>query len=104
MISILLQIENSIEDQSICKPCSKLLEKLAILKRRLRYLILTPFEDRKPVNLKHIWKLISALQIDEDDGRENRSIPTPTPSSLYTVSHCRDYFECKPTKRSEKSE
>lgn len=69
-----------------------MLEKLAQLKRRLRYLILRPSEDRKPVNLKHIWKLFASFQLDKGE-KEKRSIPTPNPSLMYTVSDYEDFSE-----------
>lgn len=90
------------ENQLICKPCKKMLEKLAQLKRRLRYLILRPPKDRKPVDLKHIWKLFALLQLDKED-KEKRCIPTPNPSVLFTVSDCEDFSKIKTTPRRRKS-
>lgn len=75
-----------------------MLEKLAQLKRRLRYLILRPCEDRKPVDLRHIWKLFASFQLDTE-GKEKRSIPTPNPSVLFTISDCEDFSENKPKRK-----
>lgn len=69
-----------------------MLEKLAQLKRRLRYLISRPPEDRTPVNLKHIWKLFASFQLDKGE-QEKRSIPTPNPTLMYTVSDYEDFSE-----------
>lgn len=79
----------------------RLLEKDARIQRRFRYWILTPPEDRPPVNLKAIYKCFSLIEIGEDDENERR-IPTPAPSSLYTISRCVNYSE--PRSRSEKGE
>lgn len=78
----------------MCPLCSDLLEKFAKLRRQLRYLILTPSDDKKPVDLQNIWDLFSTLDL-EGNAEESRCIPTPNPSSLYTVSHYTNYVERK---------
>lgn len=68
-----------------------MLEKLAQLKRRLRYLILRPSEERKPVNLEPIWNVFANFELDKGEN-EKRCVPTPNPSLLYTISDCEDFI------------